>query len=710
MPDKNISARVGIDIGGTFTDIALEFGQRRLTAKLLTTLENPVDACMEGLSRVVRQACVKPEDIDLIVHGTTLATNALIERKGAVTSMITTEGFRDVIEIGTEGRPEQYDVNILKPEPLVPRRRRFTVTERLNRAGEILLPLALRQLEELLPQLDAAGTQSLAICFLHSYVNAVHEMRAREFFAARRPDWMISISSDISPEFREFERFSTTCTNAYVQPQVSKYLTEFDVRMKDAGVGCEIFMMLSSGGLTTVKTACEFPVRLIESGPAGGAIFACDVARRLKLERAISFDMGGTTAKICLIDDAAAQTSRRFEVARVYRFRKDSGIPLRIPVIDMVEIGAGGGSVAYIDEMGRLAVGPESAGSEPGPACYGRGGTRPTVTDANVAMGRIAPFGFAGGAMQLDAEGADASIASAVGAPMGIGIIAAAFGITEMVCENMASAARVHAIESGKNTDDRALIAFGGAAPLHVCQMADKLGIDRIVIPVNAGVGSAIGFLRAPISFEVVQTHYQHLDSFSADAANAALAAMQSQAHAHVMLGAEPNADLTARRIAFMRYHGQGHEIPVALPEGPLEEGAAERMQALFDAEYRRVFGRSISDIAAGEIVTLSVAVSTDPHPDLGPCASGRKEDIPASRREVFDSASQSEQMFAIVPRHGLGAVGPVSGPVIVTENETSIVVSSQFDARMLDSGDVELRRIPISIQTPDQDHNHERA
>ncbi len=693
MQDNNHTARVGIDIGGTFTDVALEVGNQRFTAKLLTTAENPVDACMNGLSEVVHDARITPPDVNIIVHGTTLATNALIERKGAVTSMITTEGFRDVIEIGTEGRPEQYDVNIIKPEPLVPRRRRFTVSERLDRDGRALRPLDGDQLEALLPALDAAGTEALAICFLHTYVNPAHERQAREFFASRRPDWQISLSSDISPEFREFERFSTTCANAYVQPLVSRYLAEFETRLKDAGFGCEMLMMLSSGGLTTVRTAREFPVRLVESGPAGGAIFACDVARRLDIDKAISFDMGGTTAKICLIDDHKAQSSRRFEVARVYRFRRDSGLPLRVPVIDMVEIGAGGGSIAHIDELGRLSVGPQSAGSKPGPSCYGLGGTEPTVTDANVVMGRIDPVGFAGGSMQLDAAAAGTSIGTGIGATLGMGRMAAAFGVTEMVCENMASAARVHAIESGKNADDRVLIAFGGAAPLHVCQMADRLGIDRIIIPVNAGVGSAVGFLRAPVSYEVLHTHYQQLDRFDPNAANTALEKMQAQAHAHVMLGAPEHAPLTVLRIAYMRYRGQGHEIAVTLQEGPLGDDAAAQMQHLFDTEYKRVFGRSIGNIAVGEIVTLSVTVSTNPYPDVIPSASSSARNVPHDRRQVFDSASQSEREFEIVPRDMLNAIGPISGPAIITEDETSVVVSSRFDACSLAGGDVELRR-----------------
>ena len=697
VQNNSQTARVGIDIGGTFTDVALEYGDGRFTVKLLTTLDSPVNACMEGLARVIADSAISAGEVGVIVHGTTLATNALIERKGAVTSLVTTQGFRDVIEIGTEGRPEQYDINILKPEPLVPRRRRFCVSERLNSRGEVLRPLADADLELLLPALDAAETQSLAIAFLHSYVNPDHEHRARDFFARHRPDLFISLSSDISPEFREFERFSTTCANAYVQPQVANYLAEFEQRLKAAGYGCEMMMMLSSGGLTTVQTAREFPVRLVESGPAGGAIFACEVTRRLEIDQAISFDMGGTTAKICLIDDARAQTSRRFEVARVYRFRKDSGLPLRIPVIYMVEIGAGGGSIAHIDELGRLAVGPESSGSTPGPACYGHGGVRPTVTDANLVMGRINADGFAGGTMQLDTQAARQSVAREVGRRLGLNEVPAAFGITEMVCENMASAARVHAIESGKNADDRTLIAFGGAAPLHVCQMADKLGIDRIIVPVNAGVGSAVGFLRSPISYEMVRTYYQQLDSFDAAMCNQTMDEMEELARQRVLLGASKGAKLTTRRVAYMRYHGQGHEISVVLPEGLLGADAAATIQSLFDAAYKQVFGRNIGNIAVGEIVTLSVTASTEAHPDLTPDIQPDQPPSEPYQRPIFDSASQTEMSFSIVARESLAGLAELAGPAIITEDETSVVVSSVFNARTLPGGDIELRRKLVS-------------
>ncbi len=690
MPHE--SGRIGVDIGGTFTDVVLEIGGRRHSGKVLTSTARPADACLEGIDRVLRESGARPADVSVVVHGTTLATNAIIERKGAVVSMIATAGFRDTIEIGTEGRPEQYDINILKPAPLVPRRRRFAVRERLNHAGETLVALEEEELEALLPKLDAAGTEALAVAFVNSYANPVHERTVRDFFADRRPDWPVSLSAEVSPEFREYERFSTACANAYVQPLMSRYLAEFERDLKSRGFDCPLRLMLSSGGLTSVATALRFPVRLVESGPAGGAIFAGGIARKHRIERAISFDMGGTTAKICLLDGGEAQTSRRFEVARVYRFRKDSGLPIRVPVIDMVEIGAGGGSIARVDETMRLTVGPDSAGADPGPACYGRGSEAFTVTDANLLLGRLDPDAFAGGAFRLDRPAASAAAADSVSGPLAVPEAIAAFGVTEMVCETMASSARVHAIESGKNANDRALVAFGGAAPLHACQLADKLGIDRIVVPSNAGVGSAVGFLRAPISYELVRTVYEPLDRFDVERTNRICGDMENEARRYVASGTAPGDPLTVRRTAHMRYRGQGHEIAVSVPAEPLDDSAPETLQRLFDREYRKAFGRNVGGIAPGEVVSWSVEVSGPAYPDL-PGTVRTAGESPRGRRVAFDSADQREVECAVVPRADLKAGETVAGPAILVEEETSIVVSSRFVARRIEGGDVELVR-----------------
>ncbi len=489
------AARLAVDIGGTFTDLALEHAGRRTTIKVLTTQAAPEQGVLDGVRSVLAAARVTAAEIGIVIHGTTLATNAIIERKGARTALITTRGFRDVIAMGNESRYDQYDLNITLPEPLVPRHLRLGVPERLDNEGNVLLPLDEAAVRALLPALRDADVQSIAVGFLHAFVNPRHEQRVREIVAEVLPDIPVSLSSEVSPEMREWERFSTTVANAYVQPMMARYLRNLEAGLQGLGVAAPLFLMLSGGGLTTIETACRFPVRLVESGPAGGAIFSASIARQCGLESVLSFDMGGTTAKICLIDGFKPQTARAFEVARVGRFRKGSGLPLRIPVIEMVEIGAGGGSLAHVDAMGRIAVGPESAGADPGPACYGRGGTRPAVTDANLVLGRYDAARFAGGTMSLDETAAHDVLVAEVGGKLGLAAEMAALGVVEMVDENMANAARVHAIESGKTYEGRTLIAFGGGGPVHACRVAEKIGISRVLVPSGAGVGSAIGSL-----------------------------------------------------------------------------------------------------------------------------------------------------------------------------------------------------------------------
>jgi len=562
---RRATGRLGVDIGGTFTDVALEVGERRFSAKILTTPDAPERAVIAAIREVLREAALAPRDLSIIIHGTTLATNAIIERKGVKTALVTTEGFRDTIEIRHENRFEQYDVNIDLPPPLVPRRLRFVVPERINAQGKVIVPLDEAEVERLADRLLTEAVDSVAIGFLHSFTNPAHEIRTREILIARLTGVTFTLSSEVSPEMREYERFSTACANAYVQPMIGRYLVNLEERLQHEGLRCPLFLMLSGGGLTTVETAIRFPVRLVESGPAGGAIFASQIARQCRFDSVLSYDMGGTTAKICLIDDFQPQTSRAFEVARIYRFKKGSGLPLRIPVIEMVEIGAGGGSIARLDAIGRIAVGPDSAGSEPGPVSYGRGGTAPTVTDADLVLGRIAAAEFSGGKLPLDETAAGAALERAIGEPLGLPLELAAIGISEMVDENMANAARVHAIESGKDVATRTLIAFGGAAPLHAARVAEKLGIARILVPANAGVGSAVGFLRAPVAYEIVRTNLQRLSAFDAATANRILGEMHEEAEAIVRRGAG-EAVLEERRSAFMRYKGQGHEIAVTVP------------------------------------------------------------------------------------------------------------------------------------------------
>jgi N-methylhydantoinase A len=492
---------------------------------------------------------------------------------------------------------------------------------------------------------------------------------------------------------REYERLSTACANAYVQPMMGRYLVNLETLLHETGFNCPLFLMTSGGGLTTVETAIRFPVRLVESGPAGGAIFAAHIARQCALDKVLSYDMGGTTAKICLIDDLQPQSSRAFEVARVYRFKKGSGLPLRIPVIEMVEIGAGGGSIARVDPLKRITVGPDSAGADPGPACYGRGGTMPSVTDADLLLGRIDPTGFSGGRMALDREAAETAMKKEVGDKLDLALELAALGVSEIVDENMANAARVHAIESGKDARGRTLVAFGGAAPLHASRMADKLGLDRVLIPSNAGVGSAVGFLRAPISYEIVRSQLQRLDNFDADAANVLLAAMYEEAAAIVRRGA-PGVALAETRSALMRYRGQGHEIAVPLAAKTYRRDDAAEIRAAFEDAYRRLYSRVIPGVEVEVLSWVVLVAAPVPLVDATPPARPRPRAAPeARRRPVFDPEAGEFVDVAIYERPALSPGAMLNGPAVVVEDETSTVIGRNFDARIDAFGYIELVR-----------------
>jgi N-methylhydantoinase A len=685
------SARLAVDIGGTFTDLALEHAGGRTTAKVLTTPSAPEQGVLNGVRAVLETAGLAPSDIAILIHGTTLATNAVIERKGATTALITTEGFRDVLAMGNESRYDQYDLNIVLPEPLVPRHLRLPVPERLDNEGKILLPVDEAAVRALVPVLKREGVQSIAVGLLHAFVNGVHEQRVRAILAEALPDIPVSLSSEVSPEMREWERFSTTVANAYVQPLMASYLRRLESELRAMGLMAPVFLMLSGGGLTTIETACRFPIRLVESGPAGGAIFSAHIAKLSGESSVLSFDMGGTTAKICLIDDFRPQTARTFEVARVGRFRKGSGLPLRIPVIDMVEIGAGGGSLAAVDTMGRITVGPQSAGADPGPACYGRGGKRPAVTDANLLLGRYDAARFAGGTMRLDENAAATALGTAVGERLGLDAGMAALGVIEMVDENMANAARVHAIESGKTYEGRTLIAFGGGGPVHACRVAEKIGIRRVLVPAGAGVGSAIGFLRAPVGYEVVRSLYQRFSRFDVDAVNALLLDMRAEAETVVAAGSF-GAPSRETRIAYMRYVGQGHEIPVPMPSHRLLNADVADLRAAYDTEYSRFYDRPVpgSDV---EIMSFAVIVATVPEalPDTEMPDDPAMPDLPARTQAVRDTATGLVAQWEIHERIAMGQGRRLLGPAIITEDETSTLVSPGWTATLNAQNCIEL-------------------
>jgi len=675
------AARLAVDIGGTFTDLALEHAGQRTTIKILTTQAAPEQGVLEGVRTILAAAKIAPADIGIVIHGTTLATNAIIERKGARTALITTQGFRDVIAMGNESRYDQYDLNITLPEPLVPRHLRLTVPERLDNEGNVLLPLDEAAVRALVPALRHAGVQSLAVGFLHGFVNPRHEQSVRDIMAEALPEVPVSLSSEVSPEMREWERFSTTVANAYVQPLMARYLRGLEAGLRGLDVAAPVFLMLSGGGLTTIETACRFPVRLVESGPAGGAIFSASIARECGLTNVLSFDMGGTTAKICLIDNFKPQTARAFEVARVGRFRKGSGLPLRIPVIEMVEIGAGGGSLAHVDAMGRIAVGPESAGADPGPACYGRGGTKPAVTDANLVLGRYDASRFAGGSMALDSAAAYDALLAEVGGALALNAEMAALGVVEMVDENMANAARVHAIESGKTYDGRTLIAFGGGGPVHACRVAEKIGISRVLVPSGAGVGSAIGFLRAPVGYEVVRSLYQRFSTFDVDAVNALLVEMQAEAM-RVVEAAGSGLATVETRTAFMRYVGQGHEIPVPLPARVLTPDDVATVRARYDEEYTNFYDRPVpgSDV---EIMGYAVVVATVTEAAVIATAVpvAELQAAPNGTRLVRDTATGEVTLWSVYDRTALAPGTRITGPAVIAEDETSTLVGPGWTA-----------------------------
>ena len=571
--------RLAIDIGGTFTDVVLECGDEQFTRKVLTSHAQPADAVLRGIRELFSETGVVANSISLVLHGTTLATNAIIERRGARTALLTTEGHRDVLAMAFENRFEQYDVNIERPEPLIPRYLRIPVYERMSAEGVPLRALDSGSVDNAIETLGRENVESVAIGFLHSYSNGVHEDAVAERLASALPKVALSLSSQVCPEIREYERFSTTCANAYVLPLMATYLQDLAERMRAMGIRCPFLVMTSNGGLTTLATAVKFPIRLVESGPAGGAVLAAWKARQLGVSKALSFDMGGTTAKICMIDEGTPLRSRAFEVDRRYRFKKGSGLPVRIPVIEMVEIGAGGGSIAQIDQLKRIRVGPESAGSDPGPACYGLGGESPTVTDADAVMGRLEAARFAGGQMALDLDAGSVAISSNIVDDAPKNPHDAARSIAEVVDENMASAARSHASEWGKTVAERVLIAYGGAAPIHAARLLTKLNCDFALIPVGAGVGSALGFLHSPIAYEVVHSRYMRLSSYDRDTVEGVIEVMRSEAEA-VMADAATELEVQISATAYMRYVGQGYEISVPLD---LKDVSVEKLRSNFE-------------------------------------------------------------------------------------------------------------------------------
>ncbi|MFT7648719.1 MAG: N-methylhydantoinase A [Candidatus Poriferisodalaceae bacterium] len=691
--------RIGADVGGTFTDIVVENPDGSFeSTKVLTTSDAPEQGILDGIEALCVEHKIDLSEVQQIIHGTTLATNALIERTGARTALVTTDGFRDVIETRTESRFEQYDLNIVLPTALIERQHRHVVTERMSAQGEVLRAFDEESANSVIEALVVGNYEAVAVGFLHSYRNPAHEQRFRDLLTARLPDIAVSISSEVSPQMREFERFNTVCANAYLQPLMASYLVRLQDQLRVRGATCPLYLIHSGGGLISVETAADFPVRLIESGPAGGAIFAADLAARYGRDRVLSYDMGGTTAKITLIEDYTPQTAKTFEVARTTRFKKGSGMPISIPVIEMIEIGAGGGSIASVDSLGQIRIGPLSAGSEPGPAAYDLGGTEATVTDANLQLGRLHPDTFGAKTITLSPARATEAISAAVGERLNMDADTAAIGIAEVVDENMTNAARVHAVENGKDLAGFAMVAFGGGAPLHATRLMDKLGLDEVFVPPGAGVGSAIGFLRAPFAYEAVRSHYTRIDQFDHAGVNEVLDQLAVEAQSFVRQGTD--ADIVIERQVSMRYKGQGWEIPVRLEAGDFDEFAAESLKAVFTKAYEEFFGRAIDDLAI-EAVSWSVRVaSTVEAPARVDLVDPATTVVAPSTRPMFDPSSRSVAEAGIHERESLSTGDSVAGPAVIIESQTTTVLGSNHVATMQPDGSLRVVRKPLPETT----------
>ena len=679
--------RLGIDIGGTFTDFVLleEKTGKLFFGKTLTTYDNPANGIIKGTIELLEREGIALKQVRNVVHGTTLVTNAVIERKGAKTGLITTKGFEDVLEIGREFRYDIYDIFLTVPEPLVPRNLRLGISERIDYLGNILTPIDQTEIETVVDKLVNESCESIAVCFLQSFTNAVHERAVGNFIKQKYPHIYVSLSVDVMPEIREYERASATTMNAYVQPITDQYLSNLRDRLHNLGFAGTIEIMISSGRLTSLDGARKSPVQLLESGPAGGTMAGVFYGKLTGINDLLAFDMGGTTAKASMIFNLKPEITNQFEAARVRRFKKGSGLPVRIPVIDMIEIGAGGGSIAHVDSLGLLRVGPESAASEPGPACYGRGGTRPTVTDTDLVLGYLNPDYFLGGTMRLDIEAARQAIDEHIARPLNISIEAAAMGVHRIVNENMANAARVHILEKGHDPRLYSMTAFGGAGPVHAFGVARLLGSPQVVVPVGSGVLSALGFLVSPVASESIRSYVCPINMLDWTLLNGYLNQMEAEGFAFLESAAVPLSESAVTRAADMRYSGQGHEISVEIPNGVLSENSLSEIEVSFKKEYHLRYGKLIGDIGI-EAVTWRVVVS-GPVPQVIP-----RQEVPTSQnsehalkgyRQLIFMGDKTASNVPVYSRYQLQPSDSFEGPAIIEEMESTFVVGINATVRI---------------------------
>lgn len=669
--------KLGIDIGGTFTDFVLfnSKSNQLFFTKTLTTYPDPTVGIFNGIRELREKYAFQIKAIEDIVHGTTLVTNAVIERKGAKTAFITTQGFEDVLEIGREMRYDIYDIFLTMPKPLVPRNLRMGVEERIDTKGNVLTPIEKTSLDGLVAELEKNGIESVGVCLLNSFVNTEHEQEIGAFLSSKAPHLHFSLSSEIMPEVREYERSSATAMNAYVQPITDKYLKDFENQLREMGYAGNINIMISSGKLTTIDGARKSPIHLLESGPAGGAMAGVFYAGILNEENLLCFDMGGTTAKACVIYEGKPEITNHFEAARVKRFKKGSGLPVRIPVIDLIEIGAGGGSIARVNNIGLLTVGPDSASSTPGPACYDLGGDQPTVTDADLVLGYLNPDYFLGGDMKLSVEAARNAIKEKLADPLGITLVEAAMGIHKIVNENMANAARVHVLEKGMDPRHFNMIGFGGAGPVHSFGVAKLLNANRLIIPVGAGVTSALGFLVSPVASEKIRSHIAPLSTLNWAEVNQFLSGMEAEGHEFLKKSGIPKSEATVERIVDMRYAGQGHEITIPLPQGKLGTDAIAEIEKRFKKEYEFRYNRSIEGVTL-EMVTWRVVVQ-GPVPkmtvDQFTKAESGQDAYKGTRKVYFEETGYLD--CPVYDRYLLTPNEKFDGPAIIEETESTTVV-----------------------------------
>lgn len=673
--------RVGVDIGGTFTDLIIlddSTGRYRI-GKVLTTPDDPSRAVEEVLSGNLELFGIQANQIQHLIHGTTLVTNAMIERKGCPTALFATGGFRDAVEIGKESRYDLYDLMLENPAPLVPRYLRFDVPQRTLADGSSHLPLDQAYVQQLTKELDEQGIEAIAVCFLHSFTNPHDERLTRSLIQEIAPEMRVSLSSDVVPEIREFQRTSTTVANVYVQGLVETYLHKLEARLATLGFDGNFYLMMSNGGIATRATACRFPVRLLESGPAAGALAAANYGVKAGLPNLISFDMGGTTAKICVIDDGTPFLTHEFEVDRVYRFKKGSGLPIRLPVIELIEIGTGGGSIARVDSLGLLKVGPDSASADPGPACYDRGGTQPTVTDANLVLGYLDPDFFLGGRMSLSIPKSRNAIEEKIAQPLGISIESAAWGIHKIANENMVNAARVHALERGRDPRRFPIFAFGGAGPVHAFSIARSLGSPQLVVPLGAGVMSTVGFLTAPLAFDFVRSWPVPLDELDWNKANTLVDEMEIQGRDLLENSGVPREQMQHQRSVDMRFIGQGHEISVPLPQGPLAPSVIEILKAEFAKAYESLYGRTGPPVET-EIIHWRV-VSSGPKPQAVLKESNHKTentDRIKGERNIWIPSLENFQSVPVYDRYVLKPGDAFQGPAVIEERESTVIINER--------------------------------